>query len=216
MHHVDGKTVTQCFEVVSRVGSEIEALSLMLKDMLNNALKDNNSSPYVLAGSDEYDEQYDESGWVCTDMACSFPLKSIGKGKKNIERYIGFQISLLGNHIKFQDSNEPLLHVFCWGDACSFEENNYLGFPLVIQDDESFNIINDRLLLWDSEDLSQWNKSAWTFSLRLIALNSPDDLMNHIIKPVFALLNGQDVILALHDNLPALLKYPQKEILLSG
>lgn len=213
MNTVDGKTVAQCFELVSRVGLEIEGLSQMLKDMITTALGETRSLPCTLADQPQHDDQLDESKWVYTDNAYSFPLK--GRGKRTTERYISFQISLTGDRIAIPGNTEPLLHVYSLGNACDFNEAEYIGFPLEDDEDEPFKVIIDRLLFWGNQEMPEWNKCGWAYSLRLMSLNSPDDLKKHVIEPMLALLGGADVQSALPDSLPALVKYPEKEHLIS-
>ena len=121
----------------------------------------------------------------------------------------------MGDGIAIPGNSEPLLHLYSWVNACDFNEADYIGFPLEVDKDEPFKIINDRLLVWDSLELSEWNKCQWAYSLRLMSLNSPEDLKKHVIKPMLALLGGADVLSALPDSLPALVKYPEKEHLIS-
>lgn len=210
---VDGKTVAQSCELVSRVGLEIDGLSRLLSDMITAALSKATTLPCGLAGSVVSNQRTDDSGWVYTDIAYSFPLKGKGKGKQKTELYISFQISLTGDGIAIPKNAEPLLHVYSIGNACDFEAD-YIGFPLINDEDEPFEIINDRLLFWGSQESSEWNKCGWAYSLRLMSLNSPEDLKRHVIEPMLALLGGESVLNALPDTLPALVKYPEKEQLI--
>ena len=202
----DGKTVAQCFELVSRVGLEIEGLSQMLQDMITTALGETRSLPCTLAGPPKYDSRNDDSDWVCTDEAWSFPLKGLGRGRTT-KMYICFQISLTGDGIAIPGNAEPLLHVYSSNAACSFDNSDYIGVPL--DDERPAKIINHRLLLWDSEELSNWNECEWAYSLRLMSLNSRGELKKHVIEPMLALLGGADVQSALPDSLTALVKYPE-------
>jgi len=219
---VDGKTVTQCFELVSQVTKEVEGLCGILPEMITKALsREKKSLPCNLVDIDfTNDLGYEDSGWVMTDTAYSFPLK--GRGKKKTQAYIGFQISLMGDGIAIPSNNEPLLHVFLWGDSCSFEEESYLNFPIADdENDPQLRVVNDRLLLWGDKELDwgteglEWNQFQWSYSLRLMALNSPEDLKKHIIEPMLILLGGGDVMSALPDSLPALVKYPDIEQLIT-
>ncbi len=216
---VDGKTITQCFELVSQVTKEVEGLCGILPDMITEALSQIRPPLCKLNGKYVNDSRKDNSEWVITDSAYSFPIK--GKSKKNTQAYIGFQISLMGDGIAISGNNEPLLHVFLQEDYCFFEEFNYIGFPLEYdENDPQLRVINDRLLLWGDKELDwgtegfEWNQFHWVYSLRLMALNSPEDLKKHIIEPILNLLRGEDVLSALSDSLPALVKYPEIEQLI--
>jgi hypothetical protein len=214
---VNGKTITQCFELVSRVSKEIDGLNEKLPEMIVNAFNETPLLPCTLADTQKYISRLDDYGWLYTDAAYSFPIKDKGKGKRNTKGYIGFQISLMGDGIAILGNNEPLLHVFLWRDPISFKDDYYTTFPFF--DDNTndeyipLKVINDRLLLWSNEGLD-WKQCEWTYSLRLMALNSQEDLKKHVIDPMILLLRGEDVMTALPDSLPALVKYPVKEKLI--
>ena len=211
---IDGKALVQCFEVVAKCGCELVALSTLLKNMLiKNIGMTKNTFSFVPA--DKFIEKYRCSAitdWVVTDNAFSLPLKNRDKRKKTVERYLGFQISMAGDGIALpgQDA-EPLLHIFCWDAPVEFDEN-YIGFPL--ESDEPFEVIDNRLLLWGTSDNRQWNNCTWTYSLKLVQLNTIDDLQKNVINPVLALLSGADVVQSLPDSLLALVYYRSKETLL--
>jgi len=211
MMTIDGKTLAQCFEMVAKSGSELEGLITALKNMLVEKLeKKGNEWPFVLAGDFQSSDRLDDSDWVYTDVSYSLPLKSRGKGKKLAERYLGFQISMLGDGIAVNGQDaEPLLHVFCWDQAVDFGDEYYLGFPL--ERDETFDVLEGRLLTWGTMDSRQWNSCAWTFSLKLLGLNNPDDLRKYVIDPAFALLAGEDVVKALPEGSVPFVRYPSKD-----
>ena len=211
MMTIDGKTLAQCFEMVAKSGSELEGLITALKNLLVEKLeKKGHEWPFVLAGDFQSSDCHDDSDWVYTDVSYSLPLKSRGQGKKLAERYLGFQISMLGDGIAVpgQDS-EPLLHVFCWEHAVDFDDGYYLGFPL--ERDDTFDVLEGRLLTWGTMDSRQWNSCAWAYSLKLLVLNNSDDLKKYVIDPAFALLTGLDVAKALPEGSVPFVRYPSKD-----
>ena len=215
MTTVDGSTISECFALVSRVGSELVGLNETLSIMLTDSLNDK-SLPWVLAGEVEGDDRTDDSAWVYTDESKYLPLKARGKGKKIAERYLGYQISMTGSGINVLDNLQPLLHVFCWDSRSEFEEGRYLSFPLSEDDDMCpDNIVEGRLLIWNEDDGTAWNGRQWCFSLLLTSLNSPGDLKMHVVEPALALLKGIEVLRALPDSLPALVHYPAIELLMT-
>jgi len=216
MTTVDGKTLAHCFSFVTACGKELNGLHDMLANMLVERITERRESlPFVLAGKAIIDSRMDDSEWICTDIAFSLPLKAAGRGKKSAEQYVGYQISMAGDGIAIPGSEEPLLHVFCWGSPCDFTSGYYAGFPHVNDDEDPYEIVCDRLMLWGSRKSSEWNKRSWCYSLRLVALNSQDDLQAYVVDPVVALLMGSEVIAALPDDWlgAALVRYPTINVL---
>jgi hypothetical protein len=198
---VDGKTISDCFALIARCGTELEGLKDALGNLLSEQLKTKNASPFVLAGNLQIDDRFaagNNSAWVYTDSACSFPLKS--KGKRRTEGYLGFQISMAGDGIAILGNAEPLLHIFFREVPVDFDDGDYIGFPLDVE--ESHKITNDRLL--------NWSEGQWTYSLRLMSINSIEDLNKYVVEPALALLSGENVIDALPDEWlgKTLIRYP--------
>jgi hypothetical protein len=217
MTTIEGKTVVQSFEIASRVCKEVGSLHELLQDQLTEAIGSasrENKTPWGIAAAAVSDARLDESEWLYTDILFALPLKCSGKGNKPIQCYVGYQVSILGDGIALPENKEPLLHVFCWADITpSFEDGNYLGFPAPDDEINGFNVVNNHLLLWGSENAA-WNEKGWAFSLRLLQLNTPDDLQTQVIAPALALLNAQSVSTVSLANLPAIVRYPSKEELL--
>lgn len=212
MSLITGSQVAKSVALVSKIGDEINALQLLLHTQIITGLEQA-ELPFVFAGGAQYSDCVDESGWVYTGIAESFPLKG-SRRKKNPEAYLGFQISLEGDGINIPglNDNEPLIHVFCWNDPCDFSEENYLSFEGLEKDDQSVATVeNNRLLVWDGPyetSQTKLGQVGWAYSLRLLSLNTPEDLKRHIIDPAIALLRGSQIIHALPDSLPALVRYP--------
>jgi len=197
MTTIDGKTLAECFALVARSGVELDGLRDALDNMLVEQLTATQASlPCVLAGGAESADRVDDSQWVWTDIASSLPLKAKGNGNRRIERYLGYQISMTGDGIDIPGYAEPLLHVFCWESPVSLEDGLYMGFPLGEVEDNPFQIVGDRLILWGA---TAWNECEWVYSLRLMALNSPADLKIYVVDPALALLKGGDICTVLQD-----------------
>jgi hypothetical protein len=200
MTTIDGKTLAECFALVARSGLELDGLRDVLDIMLVEQLTASRASlPCVLAGGAESTGRMDDSQWVWTDIASSLPLKAKGPGMRPIERYLGYQISMTGDGIAIPGYAEPLLHVFCSVSPVSFEDGLYTGFPLGEVEDNPFQIVCDRLILWGNPAASTWNECEWVYSLRLMALNSPADLKTYVVDPALALLKGGDICTVLQD-----------------
>ena len=166
--------------------------------------------PCVVAAEATEESGMEDSEWVYTDFVWSLPLKSVGRGKTKTKRYLGYQISMFGDGIAIPGNLEPLLHVFCWGDAVNFDNGEgYAGFPF----EDPLEVVDGRLCVWDIPEVTDWSKHSWMYSLRLTALNSPDDLKKYVVEPVLALLKGIDPVTALPDDWlgGVLVRYPAKE-----
>lgn len=198
MSKIEGKAVVECFDFVARISTELENMKDALANLFSEQLSKKVALPCVLAGEVDTDDRigngYDRS-WVYTDSAYSFPLKGKGKGKKSVGRYLGFQISMSGEGINIPGNNEPLLHVFCWSYPIKFEDC-YISFPW---GDDDYKIIDDRLMLWAKPE-ADWNEREWNYSLRLLSINSIDDLKKYIVTPALALLKGEGTREALPDE----------------
>jgi hypothetical protein len=216
MKSLSNKTISDCFELVAQCGNELVGI----RDALNNMFSEEFSSkhndfPFSPEGDFVQSERFDDSGWLYTDEAQSIGLKA--KGKRKIERYIGYQISMTGDGILVPSYNEPLLHVFCWEHPCDFDEGDYVGCSAWEDDENSpLSIAENRLLYWGSLDESGWNECEWTFTLRLMALNTPDDLKKYVIQPAFALLKGVNICTALPvEWFENILVCPVKELVIT-
>lgn len=207
---VDGKTVAAAFALVSKCGDEVESLSELLAQQMSDAIKGDPKLPFIVAGEFDWQYQNDSSDWLVTDIAGSLPLKSKGKGNKRIAAYLGFQISMTGYGIGIPGNGEPLLHVFLWDCAVVFDEF-WIGFPW---DESEFMVVDDRLMLWSEHGTAAWGQGEWQYSLRLIDLNTPEEVYRHCVAPALALLSNMAPREALPDDLPALLRYPEKSLLL--
>lgn len=212
---VDGAALASCFKVVSSFASEIEAMSDSLVNLFTEAISEKNSKlPCALSDKRfSYDDCADDSGWVCTDIAYSLPLKNIDKRSKKTLAYLGFQISMTGMGIAAPGNHEPLVHVFLWEVPVDFNES-YMEFPL--ENDDEIQVCDELLIEWISEEKSdKWSDRQWLFSLRLTSLNSSEDLKRCIVEPALALLRGDSVLSALPSSIEGLIRYTDKQQLFS-
>lgn len=215
MSAIDGKTLASCFDVASKAGQELEAMSDRLAELLKNAINSDRSQPFVSAhdgGYEEWPERSGGQGWVCTDSAFNLPLKPSGRGRRSVDRYVGFQISMTGDGIDIPGNSEPLLHLFCWDEPIDFDGNWYLGFHVDPEsDDTQFEIRDERLMLWYPDE--QESPGFWNYSLRLLGLRDEDALRKYCVEPVLKLLKGQAVTEALPNAFlesEVLVKLPNK------
>lgn len=217
MNAIDGKTISGCFKLVSRVGAELEALSDTLANRLVERVRENDTNTFLMASKAIEDCRSDDSTWIYTDISYSLPLKLKGKGNRSAKRYLGYQISTMGDGIELPGNAEPLLHVFCWDRPIDFSEEEYVGFPLEEDADEAVEIAGDRLISWGG-NARAWYERSWMYSIRLTAINSPADLTKYIVEPALALMNGVDAHVALPDGWldSIIVRYPAKESIFIG
>ncbi|MGD9583418.1 MAG: hypothetical protein AB7V26_07080 [Lysobacterales bacterium] len=212
---IDGKTLCEIFAFVAKCGSEIESLHSTISNKLLTTLS-KSEMPCVLASEkEEWDSTSDESGWVLTNGAWSFPLKSRGKGNRNHQMYLIFQVSLVGDGIPTAAA-APVLHISLREGRCDFEQEYYVGFPA--EADPDLIIFHECLIAWQlTPDGANWKKFEWTFTVLLLSINSVDDLQTKVIGPALSLLkNGctdETVMVAFPDELFAqgLVRYKDRE-----
>jgi len=199
MTKIDGKTVAECWAMVDRFGNEIVALQDTLENLLTEKLKAEKS--FAQAGNAVSEIRSADSQVINTDSAWSLPIRSKGKGKRNVEGYLGFQISMTGNGINIPGNEEPLLHVFCLDCPVVFEGDDecYIFFPIDKNAEYPCTVISDRLVSWGEPGGSAFGHQ-WVYSLRLMSINSIADLTEYVVTPAMGLLNGGDVSRFLPDG----------------
>ncbi|OGB52265.1 MAG: hypothetical protein A2503_14435 [Burkholderiales bacterium RIFOXYD12_FULL_59_19] len=205
----DGNQLVQCFNAISAFGKEIDSLCSSLNELLTKEIGKAVLSCKV-AGEFSEDSRQDEACWLYTDVASSLPLMGKTLRKNRPEMYIGYQISMIGDGMSFCGNEDPLLHVYLWRDENCFDDECYMRYPLA--QDPPYQLISNRLIVWG--DLKDgWKEYEWTFSIRLLSLDSSKALLDRVIKPAIALLAGTAVTSALPDNLPGLVIYSDESVL---
>ncbi len=215
---IDGETIAACFSLVSAVGNELCGLETALNNMITAQLTDRSQKKldFVLESIPITNDRLDDGQWVFADQAVNFLVIDRDKRKTSVQRYFGYQISMMGSGIAIPGNLQPLVHIFCWSTPVNFDNNNFIEFPFGTE--VPFKVIEDRLMYWVGTSLShpdhrRWSNCEWCFSLRLTSLNSEDDLRKYAIAPAMALLSGENILKALPDELlaGALVRYPSME-----
>ena len=213
----DSNRLVQCFNTMSAFGKEINALCTTLNERLTKEVEKANL-PCKVAGGFSEDSRTDESTWVYTDIAHSLPLMSQSFRKSRPEMYLNYQISMTGEGMFFDGNDEPLLHVSLWSDPTCFKDNDasYMCYPL--DPDSPYQLIENRLIVWGDIE-GGWKEHEWSFSIRLLTLDSSQALLDCVINPAIALLRvtpgtlRTDALVALPDTLVGLVKYADKSVL---
>jgi|GEM_PF-2595555 len=200
-----GKKLTQCVNAISAYGKEIDSLREALNRLLIDEVE--NCQNYAHHADDAFESyRQDAAEWVYTDISYSIPLQyTRGPAPQEPVRYLGYQISLCGNGIAFGENEEPLLHVYFWRHPSDFEES-YMCPELL---EGSIIEHNNHLIVWPGRD-GIWQQSEWTFSLRLLTLDSTQSLLDRVVMPAIGLASlaaGADIADLLPENLPGLLAY---------
>lgn len=201
-----GQTINACFEFVAKCSAEVQNLAETLKKLFSDELdRQGTSLPFAAAGDWNKgtwaaDEIVD---WLCTGVSYSLPLKR-GKGNFKTERWLTIQANLMGDFL-LPDSKEPILHVYLWDDACSFEDETYNAFPYAAEDEMRATVERERLIRYADDRMGAESEihwlDMWAYCLRLTDLQTPGDLMRLVVQPALKLLRGRPVEEALPDNL---------------
>lgn len=180
-----GKTITESVRLISKAGEQIESLVIIIKEELSEMI---NKLEYFMRFENDWisDVRHDENEWVVTDYAHGTCLKLKGKGNRGAAGHLSFQISLLGDGMKIEGNEEPLLHICWWDDDINFEDGNYFGVPF---DEETEFSVENGVIVNFSPSYESVSDQRWSYSLRLTSINTPDDVKNKIIKPVVQLFN---------------------------
>lgn len=174
---IEGKNLTACFEVASAACLEVEQLIKLLTNVLVKNLEKNK----IRTHEPKRCYQHDKSTWIYTDVAQSIGITF--SRKKKINKYLGFQISLMGEGL--MGCKEPLIHFFYWDCAVDFNES-WITSPFNF--DQEFKIKDKHLVSWSDEDSNEW-----MFSIRLVAINSESDIVR-IIEAIIDLINDSNLI----------------------
>jgi hypothetical protein len=204
-----GTKIVRSFELVESIWTQIDNLGNSLAAMTEAALENGEFPQLQSAGASTWTYQESASGWNSTAYALSFPMMGKRRRKAEPAAWISYQISVFGGGIPPLDgggpeSIGPVIHVSFWHLSTDFDDAGmFVEFPP--DWDDSWEIKDERLLFWKSEKEGEFDQ--WTFSIRLLDLNSEDAIRTSIIEPVRALLTGAQAASALPANLPGLIYY---------
>lgn len=223
MNVIDGRTLASCFDVVSKVGRELEIMAGRLESLLKDGIGNDPAFPFVIStdhGHSEWPSRDTEDGWVYTDIAFNLPLKLRGSRRHRADRYIGFQVSMNGDGIAIPGNDEPLLHMFSWGGETpiDFHEENYIGFPFEDVEgsgEDPYEVQANRIMTWSLPGQAS-RIYSWNYSLRLLTLADESALKRYCVCPALKLLQGTSILDALPDSFleqGMLVQLPDKAIL---
>jgi|GEM_PF-6040171 len=211
--------VVKCCEVVDQLCEDAGKMANALKRLLGESIKDF-SEEYKPAGDWIRSDQGSAHGWMYKGEAGSFPIMEKNKRKKDPAGWLSYQIILYGDGIPLVEGPvdgemlpyEPTLHISFWRYDIYFKGGYNISFPMK-KDWPLPEIKDERLLYWEKSEESEINE--WTFSLRLLDMDSENTLQKSVIAPIVALLLRKEVKEALPDDLKGLIRYKDK-ILDSG
>lgn len=203
-----GAKIVRSCELVDSIWVQVEDLGNSLATITESALKNGYFENLQSAGSSTEHYQFSASKWTTAAYGISFPVMEKKRRKLVPSAWINYQISVFGGGIpplagQDQESTGPVMHVSFWELETDFDDPGvFVEFPPAW---DEWEIKNERLLFWENEKDGQFPQ--WTFSTRLLDLNSEDAVRTSIIEPVRALLAGEDAAVALPDNVPGLIFY---------
>lgn len=212
-----GESISACFEYLSRCGSEIQSLAACVKDLVRKEMERRGAAlGFAPAGQWVEDYRLDESEWLTSDTAWSLPLKRRAKGKQSAKSFLTIQVSLWGDGLTPR-GREPVVHVYCFEEACRFDESDYYyaGFPLDADEEDSDEravIQAGRCIVWATNNESPW-LGRWLYSIRLTAFSGQEAVKSLVVDPAMKLLAGSKVDDALPDVLfdQGLVEYPERD-----
>lgn len=207
-----GTKIVRSCELVDSLWTQVEDLGNSLGAMTQSALERGSFGDLQGAGPAKSRYGHSASGWSTASYAIGFPVAGRKQARSGPTAWINYQISVFGSGLPSlqgggQESIGPVVHVSFWNQETDFgDPTMQVTFPPAWED---WDIQDDRLLYWESEKRGQL--AQWTFSLRLLELNSEDALRICIIEPVGKLLGGARAADALPAGLPGLVLYANQD-----
>jgi hypothetical protein len=202
-----GIAIHQSVKLVEQAGREINSLVELIKREVDAALVSSGKLwDMKVTESWSDDGRFDDSGWVYTDHGFSLGLAR--KGDRRSKSYFSIQISLAGDGMSSDvaRNEDPLVHVNLWGgDAINFKDGNYLNIDFTDEDD--LPVLQDKVLFnWNAE-AKLWQDQGWTYSIKLVSLNTMDDIRRKIIEPFTKLIQGKTLEEAGLTQLDGIIRY---------
>jgi hypothetical protein len=208
-----GPLLTESLESASKYLLEINQLGETLENLIWEELAAADL-PLKIGNKVITDTRTDASAWIATDWAKSWPLYRRGKKPNGAaDMFLGFQISMAGTGTAPSSPPEPVLHMFLWTAACNFKTIDHMAYPL--NADYGPNVDGGPLITWDS-GYKGWLEKQWTFSVRLMALDSSKALADYLVLPAIALLREGPSAHLLPAGMPGLLMHSPDRALPEG
>lgn len=101
-------------------------------------------------------------------------------------------------------NEEPLIHINFWADKIDFDEI-YMGLDLTNND----VLLQDGFFFNWKPGVKHWFEQEWTFSLKLVSINTINDIQQSIIKPFIKLVQGNSHKDSGLAELPGLVRYEE-------
>ncbi|WP_319409476.1 hypothetical protein [uncultured Desulfosarcina sp.] len=181
---MNGENLFNAATVMYKAGEEIEAMLEKLFSLLEQKLKTVEGIRKVEFKDDNAD---DTSEWVYRDLIRNYYIYK--KSARNPSAYLAIQIKLCDPEEAEIVGRQPLIYVqFSSGGDWALDE-----FLLHIAIREGFELEDE--CLWqrydEDEDRTRkrsWNDAECAFVVPLTAFNTPEDLQEMIIDPIYLLM----------------------------
>lgn len=208
-----GTKIVRSCELVESVWAQVQELCNSLSAMTVTALDNGEFEGFRSAGAWTWDWDQTPSGWGSTAYVMGFPVVEKRRRKTTVDGWINFQVSVFGSGIPplkgiATESLGPVIHVSFWQIQTNFRDpGTFIEFPGTL--DDYLQVKDKRLLFWDVDGDGAFPQ--WTFTIRLLDLDSEDALRKSIIDPIKVLLKTMEPVGALPDALPGLVFYTLEE-----
>ena len=207
-----GTKIVRSCELVDNMWMQVEDLKNTLNAMTESALEKGALKNFQGAGRSTSTHEMGASHWSYSATANSFPVMQKRRRKAEPSAWIHYQISVFGSGIPpfehcEQETMGPVLHVSFWRERMDFSNPQLcVTFPSEWQE---YDIKDHRLIYWADDTESEY--SQWTFSIRLLELNSEVALERSVLTPIMKLFAGESATSALPPDLPGLIFYAHAE-----
>jgi hypothetical protein len=170
-----GEAICNSVRLISKVGSEIDALFQIIISEFEKAIADGSLGDDIKI-IEPWDSTYyrDDYGWVTYHYQFWLGI-SLRNRRATVDRYLYITVSLdpIKSYDGFIVGNQPLVTVSLWDEA--FDEAESL-------------CLQSQILMNYAPDAESWNEQAWEYFLFLTSINSVDDIKSKIIDPVANLM----------------------------
>jgi hypothetical protein len=185
--------VIEAFRFVDAFGEQVTSLlRKVVNETIDEISKRKDDLNLVVRSKGDYSVAKNSSSeWTCVAESRSLPLSKPDGRARQPFAYLNFEVVLDGDGL-VPGVAMPVMHVSFWDAPTSYEgDEYYVGFP----PDERPEIVADRLLAW----MNEWDDASlgptWTFSIRLLALSTPERLTRLIIGPALSLLSARQQLI---------------------
>lgn len=169
-----GKVLAQAAEIIVTAGVQIEAMLEKLDSQMFEMLEERGDMV-----NDYYDYRYDRNEWIITDYLHGYGLKKRERGKRKAYGQVGVHLAFYNEQYCGTNGWEPCLFIFYAPQDKEFE----LESIEKILSKNSICPHDDRIWRWNELDGKSSTTDSWMFCVKLVSINTEDDIQCKIIHP---------------------------------